>query len=182
MSIDKAWRNPAKANSQLVLVSRKLAVDSEGFLPDLLEPEEVAKLARVPGWKYVDRDGVDVQELRLAELTRTADDLVSRIGTTKTVLDDLERRYADTLQRIGQIKREADKASERAAEEQKKAEKIELAQLNMNELRALAAKHGINVDPREKSRDKIVAALQPIVEAPTQNQAPGADAKKEGES
>lgn len=180
MSVDKAWRNPAKAGTRLVLVARPLAVDSEGFLPDLLEPEEVAKLARIPGWRYVDRDGVDVQESRLSQLSKETDELKSKIGVKKVELDDLERRYADKLQQISKIKLAADEASVRAEEEKLRAEKIELARLNMNELRALAAKHGIAFDPRDRNRDKLEAALKPIVE--TQNQAEEADAKKEGES
>lgn len=159
----KAWRNPAKAGTKVVLVGRALSIDREGFLPELLEPEEVAKLARLPGWRYVDRDGSEVQAMRLAELSQHRDDIKARLDRELVIVNDLQRRYAEVEERIAQIGRDAEEAALRAEAEKKAAEVIDLDGLNMNELRVLAAQRGIVVDPRERSREKVVAALRSVV-------------------
>lgn len=159
----KAWRNPAKSGTKVVLVGRVLPIDREGFLPELLEPEEVAKLARLPGWRYVDRDGSEVQAMRLAELGQHRDDIKARLDRELVIVNDLQRRHAEVEERIAQIGRDAEEAAERAEAEKKAAEVVDLDGLNMNELRVLAAQRGIVVEPKERSREKVVAALRSVV-------------------
>lgn len=153
--INKGWRNPAHANGHIVLIARRLKVDAEGFIVEDLTTEEAAKVARMPQWRAVERDGAEIQGLRLKELEEREAVLAREIENTTALLNDQKRRRADIAERILVIKSEFGPKAEETP--------IDLDKLDFNELRTLAAKNRIRVDPGERSRDKLLAALRPIV-------------------
>lgn len=154
--------NPATAGTQVVLIARPLRIDAECFIVEDLDAEEAAKCARMPqSWRYVDREGAEVQGLRRDALNAELAKLDAEIVNINGLLEDRQRRRAEVLERRAVIDRKTEVVEAKAAEEAQKP--IVLEDKTFNELRALCAENGIVVPANERSAAKLIAALKPIL-------------------
>lgn len=165
----KGWRHEKFRSSETCLSKRMLKIDADGFLPADLEPAEVDKASRVPGWSFCDRQGPEIVSNKRAEVEKTAKDLRRQVANGRAALEQLERKLADTEQRALQLVSEEAEAVLRVKQAEAEALNTDVSSLSWDRLRTFAAEHGISSagQPREDIEAALTAVLAPRIEKAT---------------
>ena len=145
----------------LSLVARRLTIDADGFVQDELEPAEVEKAGRMPGWSYCDRQGPEIVSTKRVECERIAQDLRRQVANSQAVVAQLEKKLADAEQRALQLASEEAEAVLRAQKAKDDATKVDISALSWDKLRSYAAENGISAVGQ--SREAIESALATVL-------------------
>lgn len=160
----KAWRNRAKAGQTITIRALERSIDAEGFLPDL-EADEVAKIAKMPGWSLVDRNGAEIVAGKIDDIRRDRARLMKERDVLLVQIQGVDKRLADRDEQILALEREQAEAKARAEREKAHEERIVTERLSFDQLRSLAARLNIQVRDDMREREPLEAAITAALKA-----------------
>lgn len=167
MNTQKAWRNPSLAGKKTVVGGPERLVDADGFLPDGLSLDEHKRLARLPGWKNVFRDGSDVVAAKLSEAIKQRDRIGVERERQRASFDIIDRTYSDACAVVISLTKAAENAVVIEAAEAERVTLPDFANMPFPRLVEMAAEKGISIPAGPTQRDDIVAALKLVLSPPT---------------